>query len=340
MVKNWKPLIKKNPQLICCATVDAIKDQQIHVAFDGWQGAFDYWVRYDSRDIFPVGWCTRSLHPVQPPKPQRNRIDPNTNKRKSMKPSNTFIPDLDNAVTTATLKPTTLPPQPVIIYFNWMCQVGPYLNRHSCSMLSAPNYKTLSKQILKQILNNCSNIKKLAQRLYALRGEDYIVVVASKNLKVKIPSANRINDVEFVEFLKTVCKVCEACPNLITIQSRLENCDSCCKQHEKADNVIYTETTEQVDEMYNKNINKSDTLQTNDGIFGMKQEYKRRRRRQSDIDIESSSTPSPTSSSGSNSNSSLSESFTKIPKKTDSESIVDSTSQNTYTQTNITPSGK
>lgn len=41
---------KKNPQLICCATVDAIKDDQIHVAFDGWRGAFDYWTRYDSRD--------------------------------------------------------------------------------------------------------------------------------------------------------------------------------------------------------------------------------------------------------------------------------------------------
>ena len=199
-------------------------------------------------------------------------------------------------------------------------------------MLSAPNYKTLTKQILKQILNNCSNEKKLAQRLYALRGEDYIVEVASNNLIVKIPSANRINDVELVEFLKTICKVCESCPNLITLQSRLEKCDSCCKQHEKADNVIYTETIEQqVDEMYNN-------TQTNDGIFGIKQEYKRRRR-QSDIDIESS-TPSPTSSSGSNSNSSLSESFPKIPKKTHSESIVDSTSQNTFTQTNIIPSGK
>lgn len=31
---------KKNPQLICCASVDAVKDNQIHVTFDGWRGAY------------------------------------------------------------------------------------------------------------------------------------------------------------------------------------------------------------------------------------------------------------------------------------------------------------
>ena len=36
---------KKNPQLICCATVGAVKDDQIHVIFDGWKGTFDYWCR-------------------------------------------------------------------------------------------------------------------------------------------------------------------------------------------------------------------------------------------------------------------------------------------------------
>ncbi|RWS20508.1 polycomb protein Scm-like isoform X2 [Leptotrombidium deliense] len=58
---------RKNPRLICPATVGAVKDDQIFVTFDGWQGAFDYWCRYDSRDIFPVGWCQKSSHPLQPP---------------------------------------------------------------------------------------------------------------------------------------------------------------------------------------------------------------------------------------------------------------------------------
>jgi len=58
---------KKNPHLICCATVGAVNGDMIHVTFDGWKGAFDYWCRFDSRDIFPAGWCSSSGHPLQPP---------------------------------------------------------------------------------------------------------------------------------------------------------------------------------------------------------------------------------------------------------------------------------
>lgn len=63
---------KKNPQLICTATIGAIKDDMIHITFDGWRGAFDYWCRYDSRDIFPAGWCFKSGHPLQPPRQKCN----------------------------------------------------------------------------------------------------------------------------------------------------------------------------------------------------------------------------------------------------------------------------
>lgn len=58
---------RKNPQLICPATIGAVNGDKIHITFDGWRGAFDYWCRYDSRDIFPVGWCAMSGHPLQPP---------------------------------------------------------------------------------------------------------------------------------------------------------------------------------------------------------------------------------------------------------------------------------
>lgn len=58
---------KKNPRLICPATVGDVRDDEIFVSFDGWRGAFDYWCRFDSRDIFPVGWCEKSGHPLQPP---------------------------------------------------------------------------------------------------------------------------------------------------------------------------------------------------------------------------------------------------------------------------------
>lgn len=58
---------RKNPRLICPATVGAVKDNQIFVTFDGWKGAFDYWCDYRSRELFPVGWCRNSGHPLQPP---------------------------------------------------------------------------------------------------------------------------------------------------------------------------------------------------------------------------------------------------------------------------------
>lgn len=57
----------KNPRLICPATVGAVTDTHIWVTFDGWRGAFDYWTPYTSRDIFPVGWCQKAGHPLQPP---------------------------------------------------------------------------------------------------------------------------------------------------------------------------------------------------------------------------------------------------------------------------------
>ncbi|PAA76019.1 hypothetical protein BOX15_Mlig030406g2, partial [Macrostomum lignano] len=58
---------RKHPQLVCPATVRDIRQDRLHVSFDGWRGAFDYWCRYDSRDIFPVGWCSAAGYPVQPP---------------------------------------------------------------------------------------------------------------------------------------------------------------------------------------------------------------------------------------------------------------------------------
>ncbi|XP_051235047.1 polycomb protein SCMH1 isoform X2 [Dicentrarchus labrax] len=58
---------RKNPYLICPATVGEVRGQEIFVMFDGWRGAFDYWCAFDSRDIFPVGWCALTKHSLQPP---------------------------------------------------------------------------------------------------------------------------------------------------------------------------------------------------------------------------------------------------------------------------------
>lgn len=58
---------RKNPHFICPATVGALRGSEVLVTFDGWQGAFDYYCRFDSRDIFPVGWCHLTGDNLQPP---------------------------------------------------------------------------------------------------------------------------------------------------------------------------------------------------------------------------------------------------------------------------------
>ncbi|XP_020007790.2 sex comb on midleg-like protein 2 isoform X2 [Castor canadensis] len=58
---------KKNPYFICPATIGDVKGDEVYITFDGWSGAFDYWCKYDSRDIFPVGWCCLTGDVLQPP---------------------------------------------------------------------------------------------------------------------------------------------------------------------------------------------------------------------------------------------------------------------------------
>ncbi|KAL1023439.1 hypothetical protein UPYG_G00040840 [Umbra pygmaea] len=58
---------KKNPYLICPATIGEVKGDEVFVMFDGWRGAFDYWCKHDSRDLFPVGWCSVTKHSLQKP---------------------------------------------------------------------------------------------------------------------------------------------------------------------------------------------------------------------------------------------------------------------------------
>jgi len=67
---------RKNPHFICPATVGALRGVEVLVTFDGWRGAFDYYCRYDSRDIFPVGWCTLTGDNLQPP--GSKGVDPNS----------------------------------------------------------------------------------------------------------------------------------------------------------------------------------------------------------------------------------------------------------------------
>ncbi|KAK5931448.1 hypothetical protein CgunFtcFv8_027593 [Champsocephalus gunnari] len=94
---------KKNPYLICPATVGEVKGDEVFVMFDGWRGAFDYWCLHESRDVFPVGWCSLTTHSLQapgnsvslqkplPPLPASPPCKPS---RRSLQPPHRLIPPM------------------------------------------------------------------------------------------------------------------------------------------------------------------------------------------------------------------------------------------------------
>lgn len=209
---------KKNPQLICCATVDAIKDDQIHVTFDGWRGAFDYWCSYDSRDIFPVGWCARSCHPMQPPG-HKSRTDSSSSKHRSPRPRYTFVQETDAMV----------PATPVTAHFHTNCKGGPFINSTKLpSMVTGPTHQTLAKLCLQEVLAASTDTQQLSKLLFALEGDVHIVPAAGKNFTVKIPSQLRMRDDDsLAQFIETLCTTCRACPNLISLVPATEECDKC-----------------------------------------------------------------------------------------------------------------
>ncbi|XP_043922447.1 lethal(3)malignant brain tumor-like protein 4 isoform X2 [Protopterus annectens] len=58
---------KRNPVLIRVSTIVDTDDHRIKVNFDGWSQKYDYWIDVDSSDIHPVGWCSRTGHPIEAP---------------------------------------------------------------------------------------------------------------------------------------------------------------------------------------------------------------------------------------------------------------------------------
>lgn len=225
---------KKNPQLICCATVDAVKEDQIHVTFDGWRGAFDYWCRYDSRDIFPVGWCAKSCHPMQPPG-QKNKMDGSGSRSKASRSSYTMISEPDSMT----------PTSPVTAHFHSRCKGGPFINSSKLpSMVTAPNHQTLAKLCLQEVLAASKDHSQLSPLLFGLEGEVHIVTAAGKNFTVKIPgNIRQKGNTGLSDFLETLCTACRACKHLITLEPGPEQCDACMVQSTPLKRPIKTEPT-------------------------------------------------------------------------------------------------
>ncbi|XP_039292374.1 lethal(3)malignant brain tumor-like protein 3 isoform X2 [Nilaparvata lugens] len=58
---------RRAPHLLRVASVGAVRAHQIRLTFDGFPDEFGYWVDDDSPDIHPVGWASKTGHPLEPP---------------------------------------------------------------------------------------------------------------------------------------------------------------------------------------------------------------------------------------------------------------------------------
>ncbi|XP_033097983.1 lethal(3)malignant brain tumor-like protein 4 [Anneissia japonica] len=58
---------KKNPSLICVATVADVMNNRFLIHFDAWEDMYDYWCDATSPYIHPVGWCQENGKILSPP---------------------------------------------------------------------------------------------------------------------------------------------------------------------------------------------------------------------------------------------------------------------------------
>lgn len=212
---------KKNPQLICCATVNRVKDDQIYVKFDGWRGAFDYWCRYDCRDIFPAGYSSKSCHPMQPP----GRRTPHTNRQKSVKQNSSDAPI-----------------HPVTIFLHHTCKVGPlFYVQKLPQKLTSPSHEDLTKLLIEELLGACKDTRQLSPVLYGLEGDVHIITAANQNFTAKIPNFSDAKnpDEHFKTFIEKLLNECHICKNFITFEMTPNtHCDKCPSSAKRVSNRV------------------------------------------------------------------------------------------------------
>ncbi|ESO87232.1 hypothetical protein LOTGIDRAFT_107440, partial [Lottia gigantea] len=164
---------RKNPQLICPATIGDVSEDQIHISFDGWRGAFDYWCNYDSRDIFPVGWSAISGHNLQPPgqrvscktgsvssqitKTMSNATSPVTSDKQQMSPREATSPavTVTEPDTSSALPSKSSASNSVCMYVNTSCNTGTFLSQRKVSQLPSQFGMGPLNQVLREVVQSC-----------------------------------------------------------------------------------------------------------------------------------------------------------------------------------------
>ncbi|XP_014476649.1 PREDICTED: polycomb protein Scm isoform X2 [Dinoponera quadriceps] len=239
---------KKNPQLICTATIGAIKDEMIHITFDGWRGAFDYWCRYDSRDIFPAGWCFKSGHPLQPPR--QKSTGPNRFKTKSsnvllvmaVSGSNTSrepaVALVSPAGSSAPLQPATEPDtstaniklhtvENVTIYVNHNCACGPYFDPRKVKAMPAyfgpSSIPSVARDLFQAFLMAAMSTKQMLSLIRRGEGETIHLILESKPNSIRLPVF--VEEEDFYVYVRRQLEDLCACEHFLV--RRKEACNKC-----------------------------------------------------------------------------------------------------------------
>ncbi|XP_046986831.1 polycomb protein SCMH1 isoform X1 [Schistocerca americana] len=242
---------KKNPQLICAATIGAVKGEMIHVTFDGWRGAFDYWCRFDSRDIFPVGWCAKSGHPLQPPgqktahgasryKTRVCNIPPPlavscgaTSSEQVLPGSSVGEKESSVTVTEPDTSSSQKQPSAFCIFINHGCTCGPYLDPRKVSelpvMYNAKNINRLLRDFVQSLVDAALDQKQIFGILRQGEGKVVIsVAFDSKTVDVRLPAIEKMSDLW--SFLEILFEELMCCENFCTSRPLGGLCPKCSKQ--------------------------------------------------------------------------------------------------------------
>ncbi|XP_071113486.1 polycomb protein SCMH1-like isoform X1 [Haliotis cracherodii] len=258
---------RKNPQLICPATVGAINVDQIHVTFDGWRGAFDYWCRYDFRDIFPVGWCAQSGHPLQPPGqkgvpqykinkmmkdsslqltvPQPLPITNSSSHSRTPQPSPTspsVSPEKQQLSPREAASPVVTVSEPdtsssqstatVCVYVNPTCRLGNYLNPRKTLQLPSHYGPGSLTRILREVVQGLIDCSLQERVIYNMvkEGNGKVVVAAnhgSRTLTKRVISVEKVSS--FWSFLERLLEDMGCCESFLSSQPLDGGCPKCSK---------------------------------------------------------------------------------------------------------------
>lgn len=245
---------KKNPQLICTATVGATRDDMIHITFDGWKGAFDYWCRFDSRDIFPAGWCAKSGHPLQPPR--QKSTGPNRFKSRT----SNVLPVMAVSGTGSGREPavalvspagsSAAPPQPatepdtstasskavnienINFHVNHSCSCGPYFDPRKVKALPAQfsgQAQSVIKDIFQAFLMAAISPRQILSLFKRGEGESITLTIESKPTTVVLPVFMEEDDL-YVYMRRQLEDLC-ACEHMLS--KRKETCKKCPTEQEQ-----------------------------------------------------------------------------------------------------------